>query len=103
VQESIASDSEVHEDGLDAGFDVDDDSFVNVSDEVVLRGSLDVKFFQSAIFEYGDSALFGLPTVDDHFLFHYVLLSFWDKQNPSEDRNLKIAALSRYSVKMSGE
>jgi hypothetical protein len=64
VQEAVATDPEVDERGLNARFDVDDSAFVDVVDVAFLAGPLEVKFFEHAVFQYGDTALLRLEDVD---------------------------------------
>ena len=63
VEKAVAADAEVDERGLNARFDVDDAALVDVADVVLVAGAFDVEFFQDAVFEDGDAALFGLGTL----------------------------------------
>ncbi len=70
VEESVASDSEIDEGGLDARFDIDDFAFIDVPNPVVLAGSFGVEFFKYPVFQKRNSALLGLRDIDQHFLLH---------------------------------
>ena len=63
VQEAVPPDPEVHKGRLNAGFDIDDASLVDVAHQVVLAGSLDIQFLQQAVLDNGDSALLRLGYV----------------------------------------
>jgi hypothetical protein len=72
VEEAIASDAEVDERGLDAGFDIDDAAFVDVTDVVFGAAAFDVKFFEDTVFDDCNPAFFRLQDINEHFLFHDV-------------------------------
>ncbi len=67
MEKSIPTDTEVDEGRLNARFEIDDLAFVDVSDVVVLTGSLGVELFKNSIFEDGDPTFFGLRDIDEHF------------------------------------
>jgi hypothetical protein len=73
VQEPISTDAEIDEGSLDARFDIDNLSFVDVPDPVVLAGAFGVEFFEDSILEKGNAAFFRLRNIDEHFLLHRVL------------------------------
>ena len=72
MQEAVPPDAEVDKGSLDARFDVDDASFVDVANVAFLAGPFDIQFFKHAIFDDGDSAFLRLEDVNEHFLFHCI-------------------------------
>ena len=72
VQEPVAAEAEVDERRLDARFDVGDAALVDVADVRRRARPLHVKFFELAVVEQGNAALFALADVDQHFFRHYV-------------------------------
>ena len=76
VQEAVPAHAEIHKRRLDARLQVDDDSFVDVSDVIVLSGPFDVQFFEHSVLNDRDAAFFRLRDVDQHFLFHVVAFLF---------------------------
>ena len=64
MQKSIAADAEVDEDGLDARFEIDDFSFVDVADIVVLARPFDVQLFKPPVFDDRDPTFLGLRCID---------------------------------------
>ncbi len=75
VQEAVSSDAEIDEGGLDAGFQVDDFASINVAGESFNALSFDIQFFEFSVVQDGDTALFGLEHVHQHFAFHLGHLS----------------------------
>jgi len=70
VEESISANRKVNEGGLDGWFEVYNSAFVNIPCVGLVTGTFNVKFFQNAIFNDGDSALLGLEHIDEHLFFH---------------------------------
>jgi len=70
VKEPIATDAEIDEGGLNAGFDVDDPALINVPHEVFEAVALDVQLFENSILDDSNPAFFRLECIDQHFLFH---------------------------------
>src|SRR6185369_16129640 len=66
VQEAVAADTEVDERGLDARLDVDDAALIDIPDEALVAGTLDVEFFQDAVLENGDANFLRLKDIDEH-------------------------------------
>ncbi len=83
VQKAVAADAEIDERRLNARFEIDDLSFVDVADVVVLAGALDVELFQDAILHDRDPAFFRLRDVDQHFLLH--VLAFLVRLPPNRN------------------
>jgi hypothetical protein len=50
VQKSVSTYTEIDERRLDARFDVDDFTFIDVSYPIVLTGSFRIEFFESPVF-----------------------------------------------------
>jgi hypothetical protein len=72
VQESVATDREVDESGLNCGLEIDDSSLVNVAGVALVTGTLDVQLFEYAVLNDGDPTFLGLFDVDQHFFLHAV-------------------------------
>src|SRR5262249_32151217 len=72
VQKPVAADTEVHKRRLDAGFDIDDSTLVDVADVAFMAGPFYVQFFEHSIFKDGDSTLLWLKHIDEHFLLHTI-------------------------------
>ena len=70
VQEPISADAEIDERRLDARLDVDDFAFIDIADVIILAGSLDIEFFEYAVFHDRNAAFLRLRNVDQHFLLH---------------------------------
>ncbi len=73
VQEPVPADAEIDEGRLDTGLDVDNFSFVDVPNPVILAGSFGVEFFEDSVLEQRNAAFFRLRNVDEHFLLHRVV------------------------------
>ena len=70
MEEAISADTKVDEHRLDARLDIDDASLVDVADDVLVGDSLDVEFFEDAIFNDGNSRLLREERVNEHFFLH---------------------------------
>ena len=70
VEKSVSANGKVNEGRLDGWFEVYNSAFVNIPCVGLVTGTFDVKFFQHAIFNDGDSALLGLEHIDEHLFFH---------------------------------
>ena len=70
VQKAVAPHAEVDEGRLDARLQVDDYPLVDVPNVIILAGSLDIQFFEHAIFDDRNPAFLRLRYVDQHLLFH---------------------------------
>lgn len=70
MQESIASDTEIDEGGLDTWLDIYDTAFVNVADVTFVGDSLDIKLFKDSIFEDGNPGFLLLEDIDQHYFLH---------------------------------
>ena len=70
VQKPVAADAKIDERRLDARLQVDDPPLVDVADESLLAGPLNVEFFEQVVFEDRNPAFFRLRHVDQHFAFH---------------------------------
>jgi hypothetical protein len=70
VEKSVSADAKVDKSGLDAGLEVDDAPFVDVADDVLGGKTLDIEFFEHAVFHDGDSRLLVQERIDEHVLFH---------------------------------
>ena len=70
MKKTIASYTEVNEGGLNAGFDIDNLTFVNIANPVVLTGPFRVQLFKNSVLQQCDSAFLHLGDIDEHFLFH---------------------------------
>ncbi len=70
VQEAVAADTKVDEGCLDAGFQIDNFSFVDIACIVVLTGPLGVQFFEHTVFENRNPTFLRLRNVDQHFFSH---------------------------------
>src|SRR5262245_57709103 len=73
VQETVSTDSKVNKGGLNAGFDIDDSSLVDIADVAFLTGSFDIEFFEQAVFNNRDPTFLRLEDVDQHFFLHRFL------------------------------
>jgi hypothetical protein len=96
MEETISADSEVDEGSLDAGFDIDDFAFIDISNPIVLAGPFCVEFFENTVFQQCDSAFLRLGDIDEHFLLHrtglflfmVTILVGWDAIGLSERSTL---------------
>jgi hypothetical protein len=70
MQEAIAADRKIHERGLDRRFEVHDLPLVDVSGVALMARAFEIKLFEDAVLDDGDSALLGLEHVDQHFFLH---------------------------------
>jgi hypothetical protein len=70
MQESVAADAEIDEGSLNAGFDVDNFTFVDVSDVVFCTAAFYVELFEDAVFDDRNPTFLGLQDIYEHFLFH---------------------------------
>src|SRR5581483_1654588 len=74
VQKAVATDPEIHERCLDARFDVDDASLIDIADITFLTGAFDIQLFENAVFDDGNAAFLGLQDVDKHLFLHAIKL-----------------------------
>ena len=70
VEEAVAAHAKIDEGRLDAGLQVHDDAFVDVTYVVVLSGTLDVELFEPVIADDCDAALLALDGVNKHLFCH---------------------------------
>jgi hypothetical protein len=70
MQEAVSPQPEINERRLDGGFDVGDLAFLDVPDVGSGAGALHVEFFELTVVKQGDTALFALADVNQHFLGH---------------------------------
>src|SRR5439155_20696825 len=64
VQEAVATDAEVDKGSLNTRLDVNDPSFVDVTDVAFLAGALHIQLLENAVLDDGDPALFGLEHIN---------------------------------------
>lgn len=70
VQETISSYTKIDKHRLDAWLKIDDFTFVDIADIVVLAMSFDVKLFETIILDDRNPILFGLRCIDQHYFLH---------------------------------
>jgi hypothetical protein len=70
MQEAVTANAKVHKGRLNAGFEIDDPSFVDIANVVIRAGPFDIQFFEQTILDNGDAALLRLGDIDQHFVFH---------------------------------
>ena len=73
-QEAVPVAAVIHERGLQARLDFDDDAVVDVAFDLFLAGRLDGELFQNPIFDDGDAAFFLVRDVNEHPFLHLDLL-----------------------------
>jgi len=69
VEETVSTDPEIDEGGLNGGLNVDHGSEIDVSDMQVFRGVFEVELFENPVFEDCDSAFLTLDVINDNLLF----------------------------------
>ena len=84
MQEGVLLETDVHERGLEAVFQIADLAFEDAADEALLGGALDVEFLELAVLEHRDAGFQRLG-VDDDFLVDFLLradqpLDFFDER-----------------------
>ena len=70
VQETVSTNAEIDEHGLDSWLKIDNFSFVDITNEIFLAFPFYIKFLEPIIFNNRNPIFFGLRRIDKHCLFH---------------------------------
>ena len=73
VENPVAAHRKINERRLNRGFEIHDSAFIDIPGETLVAGALDVKLFEDAVFDDGDTAFLGLEHVDQHFFLHTIV------------------------------
>jgi len=70
MQEPVSAHAEINKRGSNAWFQVYNATFVDIANQIILAGTLDIKFLEESVFDDRNPALFRLRYVDQHFFLH---------------------------------
>ena len=71
-QKAVAARADFHKGGLEAGLDTCDNAFVDIAVGDLFSGTVDIEFLQAAVLDFGNTALFGIYSVNQYFTVHVV-------------------------------
>ena len=70
LEKTVPFGSVIHKSGLEARFHPGDPCFIDIALDDFLCSTVDIEFFQFAVFNFGESAFFGINGIDQYFAAH---------------------------------